>query len=233
MSRVLPVAILAGGMARRLEPLTETIPKALIDVEGEPFIVHQLRLLKNNEITRVIICAGNLGEMIEEYVDAGARFGLQVEYSYDGPRLLGTAGAIRKALPLLGEAFFTLYGDSYLPCDYGAVQAEFQKAGKLGLMTVFRNDNRWDRSNVEFADGRISAHDKMRQTPAMRHIDYGLGVFHQAAFAMVPIDEPYDLAAVYQYLLKQGQLAAFEVTQRFYEIGSFEGLEEMRRHIAA
>ena len=112
-----PVAILAGGLATRLQPLTDRIPKALVDVNGEPFIAHQLRLLRDSGIERAVLCAGYLGEMTREYVGDGARFGLRVEFSFDGPRLLGTAGAIARALPLLGEAFFVLYGDSYLPCD--------------------------------------------------------------------------------------------------------------------
>lgn len=141
----------------------------------------------------MIVCAGCLGEMIQDFVRDGARFGLQVEYAFDGPGLLGTAGAIKKALPLLGEVFFIVYGDSYLPCDYRAGQAEFEKSRRPALMTVFRNVNHWDRSYVEFAEGRISAYDKRHQTPGMHHIDYGLRVFHQAACAMVPIDEPYDL----------------------------------------
>jgi MurNAc alpha-1-phosphate uridylyltransferase len=228
----LPAAILAGGLATRLWPLTETIPKALVDVNGEPFIAHQLRLLYTNGIERVIICAGYLGEMLQEFVGNGARLGLQVEFSFDGPRLLGTAGAVKKALPLLGEAFFVLYGDSYLPCDYRAIQTEFEKSDRLALMTVFRNDGRWDRSNVEFADGRILAYDKRNQTPRMHYIDYGVGVFNQSAFEVVPDDRPCDLVMLYQYLLEQGQLAACEVGQRFYEVGSLEGLEETRRYFA-
>ena len=230
---MLPVAILSGGLAKRLQPLTETIPKVLIEVNGEPFIAHQLRLLHANGVRRVIVCAGYLGEMIQDVVGDGVRFGLQVEFSYDGPRLLGTGGAIKKALPLLGQAFFVLYGDTYLPCDYHAVQTEFEKSGRLALMTVFRNEGRWDRSNVEFVDGRILAYDKRHQTARMHHIDYGLGMFSEAAFTTVPPDQPYDLMTLYQDLLRQGTLAAFEVGQRFYEIGSFEGLEETRRYLAA
>ncbi len=228
-----PLAILAGGLAARLQPLTKTAPKALMDVNGEPFIAHQLRLLHASGIEQVVVCAGYLGEMIQDYVRDGARFGLQVEFSFDGPRLLGTAGAIKKALPLLGEAFFVLYGDAYLPCDYRAVQAEFERRGTLALMTIFRNDNRWDPSNVEFVNEQIFAYDKRSQTARMHHIDYGLGVFDQAAFAIVPGDQPYDLATVYQYLLRQGELAAYEVRQRFYEIGSYEGLEELRCYLSA
>ena len=229
--RMFPVVILAGGVAKRLQPLTQTIPKALIDVNGEPFIAHQLRLLQGSGLERVIICAGYLGEMIEEYVGDGNRFKLQVEFSFDGPQLLGTAGAIKKAIPLLGGSFFVLYGDSYLPCNYRAVQREFEKSDKLALMTVLRNENRWDRSNIEFVNGRISAYDKRKQTPRMQHIDYGLGVFSQAAFEIVPENQPCDLASLYQDLLERGELAGYEVGQRFYEIGSFKGLEEIRRYL--
>jgi len=228
-----PVALLAGGVATRLRPLTETIPKALVDVNGEPFIVHQLRLLCAHGIERVIVCTGYLGEMIRGYVGDGVRFGLEVEYSCDGPRLLGTGGAIKKALPLLGEAFFVLYGDSYLPCDYRAAQTEFDKSDRSALMTVFRNDSRWDRSNVEFVNGQVVAYDKQRHTPRMHHIDYGLGIFKRSAFESVPDDQSYDLALLYQYLLTHGELAAYETSQRFYEIGSVEGLEETRRYLAA
>ena len=229
----LPVAILAGGLAKRLRPLTEVIPKALVDVHGEPFIAHQLRLLSSNGIKRVILCVSYLGEIIQAAVGDGKRFGVEVEFSFDGPRLLGTAGAIKKALPLLGESFYVLYGDSYLPCDYRMIQTAYEQSGRAALMTVFKNDGRWDRSNVEFSGGQIMSYDKKNQTPMMRHIDYGLGVFDQAAFGMVPGYQPYDLAMLYQNLLNQGELAAYEVSERFYEIGTFAGLEEMRRYIAA
>lgn len=229
---IFPVAILAGGVATRLRPLTETIPKALVEVNGEPFVAHQLRVLRAHGIERVIVCAGYLGEMIQEYVGDGMRFGLQVAFSFDGPRLLGTGGAIKKALPLLGDAFFVLYGDSYLPCDYRATQIEFEKSGRLALMMVFRNNGRWDRSNVEFVNGRVVAYDKQNQTPQMHYIDYGLGMFRRSAFEGVPEDQPFDLATLYQHLLTQGELAAYETQQRFYEIGSLEGLEETRRYLA-
>lgn len=222
-----PVTILAGGLATRLRPLTESIPKALVSVSGEPFVAHQLRLLKANGINRIVVCAGHLGEMIQEFVGDGVRFGLKVEFSFEGEHLLGTAGAIKKALPLLGDAFYVLYGDAYLPCDYRAVQAAFENCGQLALMTVFHNDGRWDTSNVDFADGRILAHDKRNPTPRMSYIDYGLGVFNRAAFQYVPEGQPYDLATLYQRLLKEGQLGAYEVSKRFYEIGSFESLEEL------
>jgi len=228
-----PVAILAGGLATRLQPLTRTLPKALVDVNGEPFVAHQLRLLQSRGIARVVICAGHLGEMLLEYVGDGTRFGLEVGFSFDGPRPLGTAGALRKALPLLSEAFFGLYGDSYLPCPYTVVQSAFKASAKRALMTVYRNEDRWDRSNVEFEDGRILAYDKRHRTPQMRHLDYGLGVFRHDAFDLVAPDLPHDLDALYRSLLEAGDLAGWEVHDRFYEIGSFEGLADTRRYLAA
>ena len=228
IDRMFPVAILAGGLAKRLRPLTETIPKALVDFNGTPFIAHQLHLLKKSGIEKVVICAGHLGEMIREYVGDGSRFGVHATFSFDGGRLLGTAGAIKKALPLLGDTFFVLYGDSYLICPYRGIQKEFYVSGKLGLMTVYKNDGAWDTSNVEFADGQILVHNKENKTDRMRHIDYGLGVFKASAFEMVPENEAFDLSRLYILLIEKGELAAFEVRRRFYEIGSFEGLKEFR-----
>jgi NDP-sugar pyrophosphorylase family protein len=213
--------------------LTQSTPKALIEVAGEPFIAHQLRLLARNGIQRVVVCAGFLGEMVRDRVGDGAQFGLQVEFSFDGPRLMGTAGALRKARPMLGPAFFVVYGDSYLRCDYRAIQHAFEAGGRLGLMTVFRNDGRWDRSNVQFIEGAIQAYDKSGSTPDMHHIDYGLGVLDSRALDLVPEDRPADLAQLYQDLLARGELTGYEVRERFYEIGSTAGLEETRRLLAS
>src|SRR3990167_11349183 len=124
-NRLFPVVILAGGLATRLHPVTHTIPKSLVEVNGEPFVAHQLRLLKRNGFNKVIMCIGHLGQNVIEFVGDGSCFGLHVSYSLDGQTLLGTAGAIKKALPLLEKYFFVLYGDSYLPCDYLSVQNYF------------------------------------------------------------------------------------------------------------
>lgn len=228
---MLTVAILSGGLATRMRPLTESVPKALIDINGAPFMAHQLHLLRANGIERVVLCAGYLGEMISEFVGNGSRFGIQAEFSFDGSRLLGAAGAIKKALPLLGKSFFVLYGDSYLLCDFCAVQTAFEESGKEALMTVFCNEERWDMSNVEFQNGRILDYNKINRTNRMRHIDYGLGVFKASAFDIVPENEPFDLSQFYGLLLKKGELAALEVRQRFYEIGSFQGLGETRNYL--
>jgi NDP-sugar pyrophosphorylase family protein len=222
-----PVAILAGGLAKRLRPITETIPKALVTIAGAPFIAHQLRLLHPAGLRRIIICAGYLGEMIEAEIGDGASFDLRIEYSFDGQRLLGTGGALKRALPLLGRRFFVLYGDSYLPIDYRKAALAFATGDKPGLMTVYRNEGRWDASNVQFEAGQILRYDKKQRTPEMHHIDYGLGILRAESLASWPDNEPFDLADVYRYLLSENQLSAHEVTERFYEIGSPEGLAEL------
>ncbi len=224
-----PVAILAGGLATRLRPITETIPKSLVEVCGEPFIAHQLRLLRSRGIEDVVLCIGYLGEQIEKVVGSGSAFGLRVRYSFDGPQLLGTGGAVLRALDMLGDDFFVLYGDSYLLCDYQAVLASFRASGLQGLMTVYRNEGRFDTSNVEYQAGMIRRYDKKNLTPSMRHIDYGLGVFRRASFAGLPAEQKFDLASHFQNLLAKGQLAGYEVSERFYEIGSVAGLGELRR----
>jgi len=220
-------AILAGGLATRLRPLTETIPKSLIDVNGEPFIVHQLRLLRENQIERVVLCVGYLGEEIQEVIGDGARFDLQVEYSFDSPKLIGTAGALKGALPFLPDDFLVLYGDSYLPIQYAPVADMFHRSGKLGLMTVYRNEGKYDTSNVVFADGEIKIYDKKQKLPEMRHIDYGLSLFKANVFEKFPADEKFDLADVMQKLVHEKQLAGYEVPERFYEMGSPAGLAEL------
>jgi NDP-sugar pyrophosphorylase family protein len=227
----LPVAILAGGLAKRLGALTEQRPKALIEVAGRPFLDHQLRLLRENGVGRVVLCVGHLGEQIEAFAGAGKAYGLEIAYSFDGPKLLGTAGAVRRAVALLGDAFFVLYGDSYLPCDFRGVENAFRTSRQAGLMTVYRNEGQFDTSNVEFAGGRILAYDKKNRTPRMRYIDYGLGVFRKDVFEALPADEPADLADAYKGLLARGELAGFEVGERFYEVGSREGIEDLERYL--
>ncbi len=227
---MIPLAILAGGLATRLRPLTETVPKALLEVAGEPFISHQLRMLRAQGIERVVLCVGYLGEMIESVVGDGAAWGLEVSYSSDADKLLGTGGALKKAQPLLGDRFFVLYGDSYLIGDFAAAARTHEQSGKQGLMTVLLNDDRWDRSNVLFQNGQIVRYDKVNRA-GMRHIDWGLGVLRSEAFAGYGSGEVFDLAGVYRRLVESNQLAGFEVTERFYEIGSTDGLRETEEFI--
>jgi NDP-sugar pyrophosphorylase family protein len=198
----------------------------MIQVAGRPFIAHQLELIVQNGVRDVVLCCGFLGEQIEEFVGNGKQFGCSVHYSYDGPQLKGTGGAIRKALPLLGDYFFVMYGDSYLPANFREPFETFAASGSQGLMTVFLNDNRWDRSNVEFVNGQIRKYDKKNLTPEMHHIDYGLGILRRQVFEAWNHEEAFDLAAVYNQLVTNGKLSGFEVKRRFYEIGTPTGLAE-------
>lgn len=223
----LPVALLAGGLATRLRPITEKIPKLLVEVAGEPFFSHQIRLLKKNGLTRLVLCVGYLGDQIVAQYGDGSKWGVQIEYSFDGEKLLGTGGALIRALPKLGPAFYVLYGDSYLPIDYQAVGRSFLASGQPGLMTVFENHEAYDASNVWFEDGRIRLYSKREKLPQMRYIDYGLGVFRADAFAACPRNTGVDLAAVQSELSREGRLAGYELKERFYEIGSPAGLNEL------
>jgi NDP-sugar pyrophosphorylase family protein len=222
----IPVAILAGGLATRLRPITEKIPKSLVPVAGKPFLAHQLEMLHAQGIRKAVLCIGFLGEMIQREFGNEA-CGIQLEYSFDGEKLLGTGGAIKRALPKLGEEFFVLYGDSYLPVDYAPIAEFFHSSRKPGLMTVYRNEGKFDTSNVVYADGEIKIYDKKQKLPEMRHIDYGLSLFKSSVFEASPVDEKFDLAEVMGKLVREKQLAGYEVPERFYEMGSPAGLAEL------
>ena len=222
-----PVAILAGGLATRLRPATDKIPKALLSVAGEPFLVHQVRLLRSEGFRNIVLCVGHLGELIEAKIGDGKRLGLQIDYSFDGPMLLGTGGALKRAISKLGDRFLVTYGDSYMPVDYAAVVKAFVRAEKPALMTVLENEGRWDASNVWFEEGEIHRYDKKVRASQMRHIDYGISVLTSAAFDGLPENVPFDLADLYSRLVSEKQMAAYEVKQRFYEIGSAQGLAEL------
>lgn len=222
-----PVVILAGGLATRLGRITEEIPKALVEVGGKPFIEHQLRLLHSRGVQDVIISAWHLGEMIEAFVGDGKRFGLQVQYVFDGEKALGTAGAIRNALNVLSGPFFVLNGDTYFPCDFTAIQAFYEARSQPGLMTVNYNQMEWHASNVELRDGEIIRYDKENRDERMKHVDAGLGLFTPQVFAPLPEGDKIDLMTIFQELLARGQLAGYEEAQRFYEMGSFSGLKEL------
>jgi NDP-sugar pyrophosphorylase family protein len=226
-----PVALLAGGLATRLRPITQQIPKALVELAGKPFIDHQLALLHHNGIRKVVMCLGYLGEMVEQHLGDGSKLDMDLKYSYDGEKLMGTGGAIRRAAPLLGDVFWITYGDSYMDIDYKAVLEDFASRDVLGLMTVLRNDNQWDRSNVVFRDGRLVRYDKRTQSPDMNYVDYGVGLLRREAIERISGDRPYDLADLYAELSEEGQLAGHEVFNRFYEIGTPESLDEARQYL--
>jgi len=223
---MLPVVLLAGGIATRMRPLTEKIPKSMLEIADRPFIAHQLCLLKNKGIEHVILCVGYFGEMIESYLNANGAFGLKIIFSYDGNTLLGTGGAIKNIGDKLPDNFFVLYGDSYLDIDYKKVEEAYYQSGKKALMTVYKNEGKWDTSNVAFNNNEIVSYNKKNKTKAMNYIDYGLGILNKQTFDNHN-ESVFDLACIYEQLVVEKQLFGYEVFERFYEIGSKEGLKEL------
>jgi NDP-sugar pyrophosphorylase family protein len=226
------LALLAGGLATRLRPLTSFMPKSLIQIAGEPFLAHQLRLIRAGGIREVVLCCGFLGEQIEDFAGDGSPFGLSITYSHDGPQPLGTGGALLKALPLLGPRFLVMYGDSWLTEPIEPIWRSFVDSGKPALMSVFCNQNRWGASNVEYRKGLIVRYDKRHPSPSMHHIDYGLDALDAGVLAnwTVPI---FDLAEVWSGLAQYSLLAGFETSERFYEIGSLAGMRETEAVVAS
>ena len=235
---MLQCVILAGGIGTRMRPMTEEMPKALLPVLGRPFADWQLSLLKEQGVERVLYSIGHKGEMLREHVGDGDRWGLSVSYVDEGPELRGTAGALRLALDeeALEDEFFVLYGDSYLPIDLAAVERAWKRTTLPALMTVFRNEGRWDPSNTIFADGRVVLYDKNRpgdRVAEMHWIDYGLSVLRRELIAeRVPPEGVSDLADLMRELSREGVLAGFEVSERFYEGGSHEGLRDLEEHLS-
>lgn len=226
-----PVALLAGGLATRLRPITEKIPKALVDLAGRPFIDWQLDLLAENGIRHVVMCLGYLGEMVRDHCGDGSSRGMKLEYSFDGEKLMGTGGAILRARHLLGDAFWVMYGDSYMDIDYPDVLRAFAESKAIGLMTVLQNGNKWDTSNVIFKDGQLIRYDKRNRVPEMQYIDYGVALLSGSVLNRVPTDRPFDLAELYTQLVDERKMIGYEVTQRFYEIGTPASLEEARQYL--
>ena len=221
---MLPVAILAGGLATRLRPITRTIPKAMIEICGEPFAHWQMKKLAQAGVIDIVYCVGYKSEMIENFVGDGSKYGMNVEYSYDGPKQLGTGGAIIKALPYLGDKFMVLYGDSYLNIDYTKVQEAHEVSGKPALMTVYANNGKFDKSNVNFTGGVLRHYQKGNVSLEMTHIDYGLSCFDVSVFSSYDSNIPLDVAQIFTDLASKDLLAGFEVEERFYEIGSRQGI---------
>jgi NDP-sugar pyrophosphorylase family protein len=231
ISRI-PVALLAGGLATRLGHLTRERPKALIEVAGRPFIEHQLELFRRNGIRRVVLCLGHLGEQVRAHLGTGRALGMDLDYTLDGPRLLGTGGALRRALPLLGDRCWVIYGDSYLEMNYHAVLAQFRSGHQPALMTVLRNQDQWDQSNVAFRDRKVTFYSKRVRSADTSYVDYGATLVCKEVIQRLPPDEPCDLADLYSDLAQRGEMAGYEVKGRFYEIGSPAGLADTCRYLA-
>lgn len=227
------IVILAGGLAKRLRPLTKRTPKSLLPIAGRPFIDYQLALLAAGGITEAVICTGYLGEQIEAHCGSGEHYGIAITYSHDGPLLLGTGGALRKAEPLLRDEFFVTYGDSYLPCVYQDIAAYFSQQEDQGLMTVYENHDQHDRSNVVVEGGKVVVYDKEQHMPSMTFIDYGLSLFRRSGVQYLGGQAPHDIAVLHRALIQQHQLLAYTIPTRFYEIGSPAGIAEFTALVQA
>jgi NDP-sugar pyrophosphorylase family protein len=225
---MLQAVIVAGGLATRLGDETRACPKSLLLIEGRPFIEYQLELLKNNGITDIVLCLGHLGGQIEQHLGAGAGFGVNITYSHE-EKPLCTAGALKNAQGQIKGDFLTLYGDSYLDFDYQAAISFFQGRDRLALMTVYQNHGRYDASNTAIEGELVTGYDKMKKTPQTIYIDYGACIFRREALDWLPANERYPLDWLFRRLIDERQLLAYEVKERFYQIGSPDGLEEFRK----
>ena len=221
----LPVAILAGGLAKRLKKNTLNKPKALIDIAGKPFISRQLSYLSNQNIKDIVICTAHLGNQIKDYVGDGSKYNLKVSYSDDGDKLLGTGGSLKKASRILGENFFILYGDSFLPINFSLVEKAYFRQKKPALMTVFKNNDHGDKSNVYFKN-KCVLYNKKNPQKNMNYIDYGLNVVKGSIFYNFPTNKMFDLSDVFEDLSNKSLLAGLKIYDRFYEIGSINGLND-------
>ena len=224
------VAILAGGLATRLGNLTKGQPKSMVRVRGKPFLEYQLELLRRAGIKNIVLCVGHMGEQIERHFGDGGKYGVNIKYSFED-RLLGTAGALKNAEALLDEIFFTMYGDSYLFLDFPAVTSYFKSQNKLALMTVYKNYDRYDRSNTVIEGNRVKKFSKKEKTKDMVYIEYGANIFRKEALDMIPENQFYSLDDLFSRLIEMDELLAFEVKERFYEIGSPQGLNEFEEFV--
>ena len=228
---MLPIAILAGGLSTRLGSLTRSIPKCMLEINGRPFIDWQLDLLVRNGYSDFVFCVSYKSEIIQKYLGDGSSRGVNIEYSLDGETQLGTGGAIQKALPIIGDRFGVIYGDSYLPTNFLTAEQGFLNSKSQALMTVYENQNQFDNSNVEFLDGKVVDYEKASKNKNMHHIDYGITFFNRSVFCPWAGRSSFDLSKVCQQLAKEGQLDGFEVFERFYEIGSIQGIEEFTEYL--
>ena len=229
-----PIVILAGGLATRLRPITEKIPKSLIEINGLPFVYHQLELLEKKGFKNVHFCLGFLGEQVEKAVKESEYFKrLSISFSYDGNTLLGTGGTIRKIINQLPEYFFVTYGDSYLDIDFYDIQEifELKKQRFTSLMTVYENSNLFDKSNVVFENGSIELYSKSKKDSKMAYIDYGVGILSNKCMDNYDKNIIFDLAELYENLSLKKELYGYEVFQRFYEIGSLQGIEDLSNYL--
>lgn len=226
---VLPVAILAGGLGTRIQSVSRGLPKSLMEFNGKPFIEWQLQLLEKNKCKSVVICTGHKSSLVKRYLESRTKSTLDIKLSFDGKYSLGTGGALIKARKHLGKAFLVLYGDSYLSVNFEEVTEYFLNIKKSGLMTVIKNDNNFERSNVYFKDNLVLEYDKLNGNKKMKYIDYGLSAFKSECLSSFKINSSLDLSIILSELAVKQQLAGYEVFDRYYEVGSIQGIKDFKK----
>jgi MurNAc alpha-1-phosphate uridylyltransferase len=227
---MMQIVIIAGGFATRLGELTKHQPKSMLNFGGKPFLEHQVEFLRRAGCTDIVLCLGYLAQSIVDYFGDGQKFGVKIRYSIED-KPLGTAGALKKAAPLLQNTFFTLYGDSYLFPDCAAINTYFETHAKLALMTVFDNHDKFDKSNTAIEGNFVTRYSKLEKTPDMHYIDYGINLFNKKMLGLIPDNQSFPLETVFSRLIEERQLLAYEVEARFYEVGSLSGVDEFRQYI--
>ena len=228
---MLPIAVLAGGLATRLGPLTESVPKCMLEINGSPFIDWQIRLLKDAGYREFIFCLSHKSQVIQEYLGDGSRFGVSIKFSIDGGTQLGTGGAIIKAVPLLGDEFAVIYGDSYLPINYNDFELAFKYSNSVAMMSLFKNNGQIEASNAELLENGYVNYQKGIIDSRKEYIDYGVSYFRKEAFISYFPNQPIDLAEICQSLSSNMKLTGYEVFQRYYEVGSHQGIKEFSNYL--
>ena len=224
-------AILVGGLGTRLGSLTRSVPKPMVVVAGKPFLEHELLLLREQGISDFVMCVGYLGEKVEDHFGDGSRWGVRVRYSYDGPKLLGPAGALKRAEPLFDEFFFVTYGDAYLRADYKGMMRTLVDSGKLGAMAVYENHDRYGKSDVALGKGLVVRYDKGGR--GMDWVNFGVSALRKGGLSFIPPAKECGEEEFYGELIKREELLAFQVPERFYEIGTPASLKEFGRFISS
>ena len=225
------MVIICGGLGTRLGHLTKYTPKSMIEIEGKPFLEYQIENLKKQSVTDIVLCVGHLSEKIEEYFGNGERFGVNLKYSFENDKLLGQIGAVKNAEPLLKDTFFIMYGDSYLSIDLHKVHNFFIQNNKPALMVVYKNHDKYDRSNIIIQDNMVVGYGEKQRTRDMVYIDYGTSVFRKKVLEYIPKDTPYSTEEFFSDLIKKQELLAYESEKRFYHIGTPEAIEDFRNYV--
>ena len=223
--------IICGGLATRLKKLSKNTPKSMIKIKGKPFLEYQLEDLKRQNVKDILLCVGHLSEHIQDYFKDGEKFGLNLTYSHDGDKALGAIGSIKNAEEKLEDVFFTLYGDSYVFLNYKELYNHFNRQNQNAMMTVFQNNNKYDKSNIILNRENMILQYSGEKKPEMIYIDYGVSIFRKKVFDQIPKDTFYSTKDLYTNLVNQKQLQGYKVKKRFYHIGTPEALNEFSKFI--